>query len=230
MIVHHAAKDRFHTRFDWLESWHGFSFAEHFDPDRMGHGPLRVVNEDWIAPRSGFPTHGHRNMEILTYMLAGTLTHQDSEGNRVEIRPGRVQRMHAGRGIQHSEMNLDADEPVHLLQIWIEPDQPGGPPGHDEIDVDLSAGRPVVLASRGGEAGGLELRADATVSALRLGCDAPQSWSVGAGRRGWVQVARGAGRAGGVPFGAGDAFAIAGPEHVELETDAETELVLFDLP
>ena len=230
MIVHHEAQKRFHTRLGWLDSRHGFSFGSHYDPDRMGHGPLRVINEDWIAPRSGFPPHGHRDMEILTYMLAGTLTHQDSEGNDVEIRPGRLQRMHAGTGIHHSEMNLDASEPVHLLQIWIEPDAPGGTPGHDELDFSLAPGEPVVLASKGAAAGGLDLRADATVKALRLAPGTSHPFSVETGRRGWVQVAGGSGRAGDTALEAGDGLAIDGPERVEIAADEEVELVLFDLP
>jgi redox-sensitive bicupin YhaK (pirin superfamily) len=232
MIELRKASGRFRTRLDWLDSRHSFSFGHHFDSARMGHGPLRVVNEDWISPRSGFPTHGHRDMEILSWVLSGTLTHRDSEGNRAEIRPGRVQLMHAGRGISHSELNLDQSEPVHLLQIWIEPERKGAPPGHAFVDVALEPGRPSVLASYGASEGGLAIRNEVTVSALRLrpGEGFDGRWD--AGRSGWVQVARGAGRSGSFPLSAGDALALDRVEALNLEGGGETgiELLLFDLP
>jgi redox-sensitive bicupin YhaK (pirin superfamily) len=198
----------------------------------MGYGPLRVVNEDWISPRSGFPAHGHRDMEILTWVLSGTLTHRDSEGNRTEIRPGRAQLMHAGRGIRHSEMNLDRSEPLHLLQIWIEPERTGSPPGHAVLDTVLEPGRPSVIASRGATKGGLAIRQDATVSALQLRPDDAFEWPLAPGRCGWVQVARGAGRAGSTTLEAGDGLALDRVEGLRLEArgEAGVELLLFDLP
>ncbi|MEM9175135.1 MAG: pirin family protein, partial [Myxococcota bacterium] len=167
MLDKRPSSTRFRTRMDWLESHHAFSFGHHYDPDRLGFGPLRVLNEDWISPGAGFPLHPHREMEILSYVRAGALTHQDSEGNDAEIRPGRVQLMHAGTGIAHAERNEGGD-PVHLLQIWIEPDTLGTRPGYEMLDFAHTPGVPTVLVSPEGTAGGLPLRQDATVSALVL--------------------------------------------------------------
>jgi len=232
MIELQRASSRFQTRLDWLDSRHSFSFGHHFDPARMGHGPLRVVNEDWISPRSGFPTHGHRDMEILTWVLSGRLTHRDSEGNREEIRPGRVQLMHAGRGIRHSELNLDHSEPVHLLQIWIEPEREGTQPGHAFLDVALEPGRPSVLASYEATKGGLEIRNEVTVSALQLRPGEDYEWRWAPGRSGWLQVARGRGQSESIPLGAGDGLALDRVEALKLEGGGETgiELLIFDLP
>ena len=230
MLALQKSQDRFVTRFGWLDSRHAFSFGHHFDLDRMGHGPLRVINEDWIAPRSGFPSHPHQEMEILTYVLGGRLTHRDSAGNEAEITPGRAQLMHAGTGIVHSEMNLDPSEAVHLLQIWIEPGELGTEPGHEELDFELTAGSPVVLASPGASGGGLAIRQDATVSALALDAASPFEWSIADARRGWLQWTRGSGRVGDLELEAGDAVAVSGAEAVVVEATEASEMLLFDLP
>jgi redox-sensitive bicupin YhaK (pirin superfamily) len=225
--------DRALTRLDWLESRHSFSFGHHYDPQNLGFGPLRVINEDRIAPSSGFPSHPHRDMEILTYMLTGTLTHHDSEGNAVEIRPGRIQVMHAGSGIVHSEMNFDAQVPVHLLQIWLEPDALGLQPGHAEFDFARVPGEPVVLASKNALAGGVSLAQDATLSALTLAAGQTIRLPLASGRRGWVQLPIGRGRVAGIDFEAGDAFAIkaekSGQEHLDIEATEASEMLIFSL-
>ena len=230
MIDLRPASDRFATRLDWLDSRHSFAFGEHYDPERLSFGPLRVINEDWIAPRSGFPMHGHREMEILSYVVAGALSHRDSEGHASTIRPGRVQLMHAGTGIAHSELNLDADRPVHLLQIWVEPAERGGRPGYEELDFTPEPGRARVLASADGVAGGLPLRQDATISALRLAPGQVYAWQRAPGRRGWVQIAVGAGRVHGVDFAAGDGLAVEDRSQLTIEATEDAELLLFDLP
>jgi redox-sensitive bicupin YhaK (pirin superfamily) len=230
MIDLRRASDRFHTRLDWLDSRHSFSFGHHYDPSRLGHGPLRVLNEDWIAPQSGFPMHGHREMEILTYVLAGTLSHRDSEGNEAEIRPGRVQLMHAGAGIAHRELNLQRDQPVHLLQIWIEPNVSGSRAGYEELDFSLEPGAPVVLASPAARSGGLAIRQDATVAALRLEADRSFEWPLASGRLGWVQIAGGTGRVGLADFEPGDGFALDEIDELKIEATTDAELLLFDLP
>ena len=229
MIDKRKADDRFRTELDWLDSRHSFSFGHHYDPAILGFGPLRVINEDWIAPRSGFPAHPHREMEILTYVLSGTLSHLDSEENEARIRPRRSQLMHAGTGIAHAELNL-GDDPVHLLQIWIEPDTPRTSPGHEMIDFALAPAVPTVLASSGASAGGLPLRQDAIVSALVLDEGQSFGWSLGERRRGWIQVAHGTGRVDGIDFEAGDGFAIEEVDRLEIEAVESAELLLFDLP
>ena len=230
MIELQQASGRFHTRFGWLESRHSFSFGHHHDPSRLGHGVLRVINEDWIAPRSGFPMHEHREMEILSYVLAGTLSHRDSEGNEVEIRPGRAQLMHAGTGIAHSEFNLDRDERVHLLQIWIEPGVRGSRAGYDEFDFSLEPGEPIVIASPGAGSGGLAIRQDATISALRLEGDQSFEWLLTPGRLGWIQIAKGAGSIGSLQFGPGDGLALNRVHELKIEPSTDSELLFFDLP
>ena len=230
MIELRKSGDRGHTQLEWLESRHSFSFAHYYDPGNMGHGPLRVINEDWIEPRSGFPAHPHRDMEILTYMLSGTLTHRDSEGNEVEIRPGRIQHMHAGRGIVHSELNYDRHVPVHLLQIWIEPDAHGIDPGHTELDFRLEPGEPTVLASPGGERGGVSLRQDATLSALALEPGQSAEIRFDAARKGWVQVVGGSGHAHGLALEAGDGLRLEAVETLAVSGTTPVELLVFDLP
>ena len=230
MIELRKAADRGHSQMDWLESRHSFSFAHYHDPENMGHGPLRVINEDWIAAQSGFPSHPHRDMEILTYMLAGTLTHHDSEGNAVEIKPGRIQLMHAGSGIVHSELNFDPEVPVHLLQIWIEPNRFGIDPGHTELDFTLEPGELNVLASPDGGAGGTTLQQDATVSALALEAGQSAELRFGPARRGWVQIARGSGYAGDVAFEAGDGLELRDEEAVAMSATTPIEVLIFDLP
>src|SRR5215471_17044859 len=159
--------ERGHAQHGWLDSWHTFSFADYYDPKHMGFRALRVINEDRVAPGTGFGTHGHRDMEILTYVLEGALAHRDSMGNGSTIRPGDVQRMSAGTGVRHSEMNPSQVDPVHLLQIWIEPERTGIAPGYEEKNFPEAErrGRLRLIASRDGREGSVSLHQDASVYA-----------------------------------------------------------------
>jgi redox-sensitive bicupin YhaK (pirin superfamily) len=214
---------------DWLDTRFSFSFADYHDPAHMGFGALRVLNEDWIAPGAGFGMHPHRDMEILTWVLEGELEHRDSEGNRSVLRPGRVQRMRAGRGIWHSEINPSPERPVHLLQIWIHPDRRGLEPGHAELDVALADGEWTPLATASGRLGGLDLHQDASVYALRLGAGQQAEHTLAPGRRAWVQLVRGRGDVGEVPLEAGDGLGLTDVSLLKLKTDSELEALVFDL-
>jgi redox-sensitive bicupin YhaK (pirin superfamily) len=230
MIKLRKATDRARSRTDWLDSWHSFSFAQHHDPEHMGHGPLRVINEDWIAPLSGFPLHPHRDMEILTYMLSGTLTHRDSEGNAVEITRGKLQRMQAGLGIVHSEINMHPTEPVHLLQVWLEPDRPGVEPRHDELDFELAPGERHVLASGGHYTGGLAIAQNAQISALVLDAGSTTELPFSAERQGWVQAVQGAGRLAEQNFDTGDGLQVETAGELTLAATTDLEVLIFYLP
>jgi quercetin 2,3-dioxygenase len=165
------ADNRFHTRIGWLDSHHSFSFGEHYDPSNVGHGQLLVLNDDRVAPGAGFGTHAHRDMEIVTWVLEGTLEHRDSEGNHGVLYPGLAQRMSAGRGIRHSEMNPDPDQPVHFLQMWVVPDTTGIDPGYEQLDVGdrLAGGELVPVASGAGHEGAITIhQRDATLWVARL--------------------------------------------------------------
>ena len=165
------ADERFHTRIDWLDSWHSFSFGHHHDPSNVGHGLLLVSNDDTVAPGGGFGTHGHADMEIVTWVLEGRLEHRDSEGNHGELYPGLAQRMSAGTGIRHSEVNASDVEPVHFVQMWVLPDTPGVAPGYEQVDVNeaLAGGGLVPVASGQGHEGAVALhQRDAVLWAGRL--------------------------------------------------------------
>jgi len=230
MIEIRKSADRGRTRTSWLESRHTFSFAGYCDPAQMGFGPLRVINEDWIAPGRGFGPHAHRDMEILTYMLAGVLVHRDGEGHTSTLRRGRAQLMRAGRGILHSETNGSEEGTAHLLQIWIEPDRLGLAPGYAELDFALDRGALRAIATPGGRRGGLAIRQDACVYAFRSGAERALEYAIAAGRQVWVQVAEGEGRVGGQRVEAGDGAAIREEAAVELSGSPEFELLIFDLP
>lgn len=178
---------------DWLKSYHSFSFGDYYNPGRMGFSTLRVMNEDWVAAGGGFPMHGHRDMEIITYVLEGALSHQDSLGNGSTIQPGEVQRMSAGRGILHSEFNHAADAPVHLLQIWIQPKFKGIQPGYAQQAFPLAGrrGRLQLVASPDGRDGSLSINSDANVYACVLEAGESVRYTPAAGRAVYVQVARG---------------------------------------
>jgi quercetin 2,3-dioxygenase len=169
MIVRRPGEERGRTRISWLDSRHSFSFGEYYDPRHMGFGPLRVINEDWVAPGAGFPTHGHRDMEIVTYVIEGALEHKDSLGTGSIIRPGEVQRMSAGTGILHSEFNPSRTDPVHLLQIWILPSEQGVEPSYEQkpIPAEGRTGRFATIAAPDGE-GGVRIRQDARILAAEI--------------------------------------------------------------
>jgi redox-sensitive bicupin YhaK (pirin superfamily) len=233
MITVRKAEDR--GRFDhgWLDTRHTFSFADYHDPAQMGFRALRVINEDRVKPGEGFGTHGHRDMEILSYVLSGALAHKDSTGGGGVLRPGEVQRMSAGTGVRHSEFNGSQEEEVHFLQIWILPDRPGHPPSYEQRAYPEAErrGRLRLVASPDGAEGSTTLHQDARVFATLLGRGARVEHALPPGRHAWVQVARGQIEVNGVPLRAGDGAALSAERALALEGrgDGEAEVLLFDL-
>ena len=225
-------KDRGHANHGWLDTYYSFSFADYFDPEQMGFRALRVINEDRIAPGKGFGTHGHRDMEILTYMLGGTLEHKDSLGSGGLLRPGEVQFMSAGSGVRHSEFNPSAEETAYLLQIWLLPNQQGLDPlyGQKRFPILEQPNRLHQIATRDGRDGTFLIRTDAEVAAARLEPGASLTVPLALGN-GWLQVARGALTVNGEPVAQGDGVAITAESQVNLRADAKSgvEILLFDL-
>jgi quercetin 2,3-dioxygenase len=234
MITLRKAEDRGHADHGWLDSWHTFSFADYHDRDQMGWGALRVINEDVVEPGQGFGMHGHRDMEIVTYLLRGSLEHRDSMGNGAVIRPGEVQRMSAGRGVMHSEFNPSETEPVHLLQIWIEPRIRGVQPSYEQkfFAVEGRAGRLQLLASPDGREGSMALNQDACVFSAVLRQGETVEHALAPGRLAYVQVVGGRIRLGETVLGAGDGAKIAGETTLALRAEGTepSEFLLFDLP
>jgi hypothetical protein len=232
MIELRRSAERGHAEHGWLDSWHSFSFADYYDPAHMGYGPLRVINEDRIQPGTGFGTHGHRDMEIISYVLEGALAHKDSMGNGSAIVPGDVQRMSAGRGVQHSEFNHSRQGVTHFLQIWIEPSVSGIAPGYEQKHFDAASkrGRLRLVASPDGAEGSVKIHQDARMYALLLDGAERAEHSLAPGRRAYVHVARGRLKANGSPLAAGDALKASGVERIVLEDGAGAEALLFDLP
>jgi redox-sensitive bicupin YhaK (pirin superfamily) len=226
------ATDRGHANHGWLDSWHSFSFADYHDPAHMGFGPLRVINEDRVQPGMGFGTHGHRDMEIISYVLEGALEHKDSMGNGSVIRPGNVQRMSAGTGVRHSEYNPSASEGVHFLQIWIEPAERGVAPGYEEKNFDAASkrGRLRLIASPDGREGSVTIHQDAFVYAALLDGAETATQPLAPGRRLYVHVARGEVTANGQKLRAGDALKATGESTIRLEAGRDSEVIVFDLP
>jgi quercetin 2,3-dioxygenase len=216
----------------WLQSYHTFSFADYQDPQWVQYGPLRVINDDRVAAGEGFGKHGHRDMEILTYILAGELQHRDSMGNGSIIRAGDVQRMSAGTGVTHSEFNPSADTAVHLLQIWITPEALHQPPGYEQKHFTAAdkRGRLRLIASHDGAEGSLSLRQDARVYAGLIAGAERADYELAGGRRAWLQLARGAVSVGDTRLEAGDGARIAGPARLALHDGTDAEVLLFDLP
>ncbi len=216
----------------WLKSFHSFSFADYFDPQHVEFGPLRVINEDRVAPGAGFGTHGHRDMEIISYVLSGELAHKDSMGNGSTIRPGDVQRMSAGAGVRHSEFNPSRNEPVHFLQIWITPNAQGIEPSYEEktFDVAEKRGRLRLIASPDRAAGSVLIHQDARVYAGLFDGAERATLEVGPARRVYAHVARGTVRANGVALSSGDALKLAETSALTLEDGREAEVLVFDLP
>ena len=231
MIVIRKSEERGHADKGWLNSFHTFSFADYQDPNQTGFRSLRVLNEDVVAPGKGFGAHGHRDMEIISYVLEGALSHKDSMGNGSTIRPGDVQRMSAGTGVRHSEFNGSASEAAHFLQIWIIPDAEGIAPGYEEkrFDDAEKRGRLRVIASPEGRDGAVKLGADAEVYAGLFDGDERAEFDVPAGRRVYVHVARGAISVNGEALVAGDAAKLEGVSKVTLDQGAGAEVILFDL-
>jgi redox-sensitive bicupin YhaK (pirin superfamily) len=232
MITLRKAHDRGHAQHGWLDSWHSFSFADYYDPEHMGFGPLRVINEDRIEPGTGFRTHGHRDMEIISYVLEGELAHKDSMGNGSVIRPGDVQRMSAGRGVMHSEYNHAKDRKTHFLQIWIEPNVRGIAPGYEEkrFEPDSKRGRLRLVASPDGSDGSVTIHQDARLySGLFDGTESAEVPVVD-GRLVYVHVARGSVEVNGQSLGPGDAARLEGESAVRVSAGRQAEVLVFDLP
>jgi len=232
MITLRRGPERGHADHGWLQSHHTFSFADYYDPAHMGFGPLRVINDDRIAPGRGFGTHGHRDMEIITYVLDGAVEHRDSMGNGSVIRPGDVQRMSAGRGVMHSEFNPQADRGTHLLQIWIEPDVRGIAPEYEEkrFPEAEKRGRLRLVASPDGREGSVRLHQDATLRVGLFDGDESAAIDLVPGRRAWVHVARGEVTVNGRALQAGDAAALEDEPHLEIGQGRQAEVLVFDLP
>jgi redox-sensitive bicupin YhaK (pirin superfamily) len=231
MIALRRADDRGRANFGWLDSRHSFSFGQYYDPAHMGFGPLRVINEDRVAPGGGFPTHGHADMEILSYVLDGALEHRDSIGSGAVIRPGELQRMTAGTGIRHSEFNHSRQEPVHFLQIWILPERTGLQPGYEQKRFPLAEepGRLHLIAARDGRDGAVTLHQDVDLYAGRLRSGDSLTHELAADRLAWLQVARGAVSLAGTELRAGDGVAIGEPGRIDLSVRDSAEILLFDM-
>ena len=232
MITLRHAQERGHADHGWLDSHHSFSFADYHDPAHMGFGPLRVINEDRVQPGKGFGTHGHRDMEILSYVLEGELSHRDNMGNGSVIVPGDVQRMSAGRGVLHSEFNPSRDRGVHFLQIWIEPSERGLPASYEQARVEPAQkrGRLALMAAPKGEGAAVEIHQDARVYAGLFDGDERAALPIASGRRAYVHVARGALHVNGTPLKAGDAAKLTHEGDVRLDEGQDAEVLVFDLP
>jgi hypothetical protein len=230
MIALRKSGDRGHVRIDWLDSRHTFSFGEYFDPRHMHWGPLRVINEDHVAPGAGFPPHPHRDMEIVTWVLDGALAHRDSTGGASVIRPGEVQRMSAGTGIRHSEYNASAEQPVHLLQIWLLPAQVGLPPGYEQKNVgDAIDGQLRLIGSGDGRNGSVTIHQDVDLYATRLQAGARAALPLRPGRVQWVQIARGRGNLNDVAVAQGDGAAFQDEANLALHASESMEALIFDM-
>jgi redox-sensitive bicupin YhaK (pirin superfamily) len=231
MISVRNATARGVTKIDWLDSKHSFSFGDYFDPKQMGFGPLRVINEDKVAPQGGFGTHPHRDMEIISYVLEGALEHKDSLGTGSVIKPGDVQRMSAGTGIRHSEFNPLSDQAVHFLQIWIMPGQTGIAPSYEQknFSAQRQPGQMTLVASNDGREGSLTIHQDAAMSVLDLNAGQTFDYAPQAGRKIWVQVARGAANLNGQALRAGDGAAISDEAKLEFQATDKAEILVFDL-
>ena len=232
MIEIRKSEERGYADHGWLKSYHSFSFAEYYDPGHIQFGPLRVINEDRVAPGMGFGTHGHRDMEIISYVLEGELAHRDSMGNGSVIRPGDVQRMSAGTGVRHSEYNHAAHETTHFLQIWIMPNQIGIEPGYEEKRFDAvdKRGRLRLVGSADGAEGSVVIHQDVRLYAGLFDGDEAASVAVAPGRRAYVHVARGRVSVNGQPLEAGDAAKLEDVEAVSLSQGSDAEVLVFDLP
>jgi quercetin 2,3-dioxygenase len=231
MIELRKSEDRGHANHGWLDSHHSFSFADYYDPQHMGFGPLRVINEDRVAADGGFGTHGHRNMEIISYVLDGELAHRDNMGNGSVIRPGDVQRMSAGKGVMHSEYN-HAQATTHFLQIWIEPNVFGTAPSYQEKNFapEEKRGRLRLIASPDGENGSVSIHQNAKLYAGLFDGEEKAVMPLDSSRGAYVHVARGEVTVNGVELKAGDALKATGEQQMEIRNGRQAEVIFFDLP
>ncbi|BAZ03909.1 pirin family protein [Calothrix sp. NIES-3974] len=227
-------RDRHHrgvTQISWLDSRHSFSFGNYYDPEHMGFRSLRVINDDKVAPGGGFATHGHKDMEIFTYVLSGAIEHKDSLGTGSVIRPGEAQIMSAGTGIMHSEFNHSQTEPVHFLQIWILPERKGLTPRYEQKAFPLNEreGKLRLIAAKDGRDGAVKIYQDVDLYTSILGQGDVVEFDVSANRYGWVQVAQGTVNVNGIELYGGDGLEIRGAEHLEISSQDRGEILLFDL-
>lgn len=229
MIYLRKAQDRGHANHGWLDSWHTFSFANYYDANFMGFSALRVINEDVIDAGQGFGTHPHKDMEILTYVLSGTVEHEDSMGNKEQIPAGEFQIMSAGTGVRHSEYNASKEVPLHLYQIWIIPEKNGITPRYDQRRFDDVQGRQLVLSPDARD-GSLKVYQDMTLSRWALKPGEHGAVDVDAGRRIWIQVVKGDVTVNGEQAGTSDAFAIWDEAKLDITAASDSEILLFDLP
>lgn len=231
MITVRRSRERGHFDHGWLNTFHTFSFDQYYDPRFMSFRTLRVINEDFVAPGRGFPTHGHRDMEIITYILQGALQHEDSMGNGSIIRPGDVQRMSAGTGVRHSEKNASKDELVHLLQIWILPDTLDLEPGYEQkaFSEEERRGQLRLIASTDGRDGSVTVRQDVNIYASILGAGQTVTANMDQTRYGWIQVARGSVAVNGERGEQGDGLIAVGESSLEITGQDAAEVLLFDL-
>jgi hypothetical protein len=231
MIEIRKANDRGHFNFGWLDTYHTFSFGDYYDPSFMGFRSLRVINEDFVHAGRGFPTHSHRDMEIITDVLEGALEHRDSMGNGSVIRPGDVQRMTAGTGVSHSESNPSKEEAVHLLQIWIVPEQRALKPSYEEkfFGDEKKQDGMRLIASADGRDGSVTVHQDVRVYSAVLDTGKQVNHQLAPGRHAWIQVARGAVAVNGESLDQGDGAAISGESTLAIQARQPAEIVLFDL-
>lgn len=231
MFAIRQSGDRGLANFGWLNSRHTFSFGHYYDPRFMGFGPLRVINEDRVKPAQGFDTHGHSDMEIISYVLDGALEHKDSMGNGSIIKPGDVQRMSAGSGVRHSEFNASKEDPVHFLQIWILPEEDGIEPSYEQkmFTADDKRGVLKLVGSRDGRDGSVTIHRDVDLYASVLAADDVVTHELAASRKGWLQVARGNVEFNGEALTPGDGVAIEGAASIEIRGVDDAEVLLFDM-
>jgi redox-sensitive bicupin YhaK (pirin superfamily) len=230
MTTYRRSEDRGHANHGWLDTYHTFSFADYRDERWMGYRSLRVLNDDLVMPRMGFPEHPHRDMEILTYVLSGALEHRDSLGNGRIVRAGDLQYMAAGTGVRHSERNPSADEAVHFLQIWIEPETTGLAPRYADKDASSAApGRLHLVASRSGRDGSIAIHRDVDLWLARLAPGDRVAHVLAAGRHAWLHVAEGSIKLDGQALRAGDAAALPGPAVLTINAVGPSQILLFDL-
>lgn len=232
MIEKIAAQDRYHIESDWLSAYWLFSFDRYYDPNNMAFGPLRVFNHDTIKGGAGFPTHSHREMEIVTYVLSGALAHKDSTGGQGLIRPGEVQRMTAGTGVAHSEFNASETDVAKLLQMWVLPEQDGLTPSYEQkqFTTEERTGKFLPIASGQDLPGAVKVHQDVTFYVARLNTGDTIAHSLAAGRRAFLYVIEGAVNINGEPFHTGDQARIVGETNLRLEAAADSEIILIDLP
>ena len=231
MMQVRKSSDRGGADHGWLKAKHSFSFASYYDPNNMGFRDLRVINEDRVAVGGGFPTHGHSDMEIITYVIAGELEHQDSMGTRAKIVPGEMQHMSAGTGVRHSEYNSSKTEELHLLQIWIQPAKRGIAPayGQKSFTKELATGQLVLTVSQDGRIGSIPINQDASIYAARPKAGTKLQFELLEGRYAWVQVVKGAIEVNGQKLEAGDAVAAAEEDILKISASEDSEFLLFDL-